>query len=139
MCARAAIRRNYRRGQAQDSSPLRRGQRGGFRFPVSVNTGIHSTLETLMSSSNTKISAIPVTVRYRNSAYETNTVRGQRASSTHSAHQAATVLGHKLLGKGLKLVQQMPGREGDGHLISRFELHGVEPVLAAPATAGAAA
>lgn len=79
-----------------------------------------------MSSSNTKISAIPVMVRYVSSAYVTNTVRGQRASSTHSAHQAATVLGGKLLGNGLKLVQQLPGAPGDDHLVSRFELHGVE-------------
>lgn len=90
-----------------------------------------------MSSSNTKISAIQVTVRYSNSAYVTNTVRGHRASSTHSAHQAATVLGGKLLGKGLKLIQQLPGAPGDGHLVSRYELHGVEPVLTAPATTGA--
>lgn len=82
-----------------------------------------------MSSSNTKISAIKVVVRYSCGAYATNTVRGQRASSTHSAEQAATALGRKLLGDGLKHVSQLPGAPEDGHLISRFELHGVEPAL----------
>lgn len=39
---------------------------------------------------------IPVRVKYRSGAYDTNTVRGQRASSTGGSVHAVTSLGHKL-------------------------------------------
>ena len=43
---------------------------------------------------------IEITVKYSAGAYATNTVRGQRSSSTSDARTAAESLGRKLFGDG---------------------------------------
>ena len=52
------------------------------------------------------MSQIIITVKENCGTYTTNTVRGKRASSTHSAEMAACKLGEKLLGAEFEGVQQ---------------------------------
>ncbi len=72
-----------------------------------------------------KITSAEVTVRINGGAYTTNTVRGQRASSTCSAEEAANRLGRKLYGDGFKHAQLVP-RPGSTHIVSTYRLHGLE-------------
>lgn len=65
---------------------------------------------------------VDITVRCDSGAYITSTVRGQRASCTHSAEEAANRLGRKLF--GFKSAQLVPSQAD--HSISIWRLHGVE-------------
>lgn len=74
----------------------------------------------------TKITALKVNVRFTSNAYVA-IARGQRASSTHNAEEAARRLGLKVFGDGFRHVETLKPAAGDTHLVSRFDLHGVEP------------
>lgn len=75
----------------------------------------------------TKITSTDITVRANGGAYTTNTVRGQRASCTHSAEEAANRLGRKLYGDGFRHAQLVP-QQGSSHVVSVYRLHGVEGI-----------
>ena len=68
---------------------------------------------------------VDVTVRMSTGAYVTSTTRGQRASCTHSAEEAAKSLGRKLYGDGFRRAVQQPQQMACG--MSVWRLHGVEP------------
>lgn len=53
------------------------------------------------------------TVKYYMGTYQTNTVRGQRASCSHSEDEAVRHLGVKLLGKQLDHVKRIELKPGE--------------------------
>lgn len=55
-------------------------------------------------------------------AYTTNTVRGERASSTCGAEQAAERLGPKLFPETFLRVEQLAGQAGDGCSVTRWRV-----------------
>lgn len=64
-----------------------------------------------------------IKVRDTSSGYTTSTVRGKRASSTHSAKAAADSLGRKLYGeKAFQRAELLPG--GPDHVVTVWRLHG---------------
>lgn len=63
-----------------------------------------------------------IKVTFNGGAYVTQTVRGQRASSTCSADVAAQRLGEKLFPETLIGVHHLRAHEGDGCSITRWRL-----------------
>lgn len=75
---------------------------------------------------STKITALKLNVRFTSGAYIA-IARGQRASTTHSAEEAARRLGVKIFGDGFRHIEGLKPQTEDTHLVARFCLHGVEP------------
>ncbi|MFY1053506.1 hypothetical protein ACOQNP_17960 [Ectopseudomonas khazarica] len=66
------------------------------------------------------------TVKYYMGAYQTNTVRGQRASCSHSEDEAVRHLGVKLFGEQLDHVERIDLKPGDKPGMSRWQIVGRE-------------
>ncbi|WP_373389025.1 hypothetical protein [Pseudomonas alcaligenes] len=66
------------------------------------------------------------TVQYTTGAYQTNTVRGQRASCSHAEDEAARHLGAKLFGDQLDHVERIDLKPGDKPGMSRWLIVGRE-------------
>lgn len=66
---------------------------------------------------------VMVTVKDRYNTYTTNTVQGQRASSTQSAEMAACRLGAKLLGQAFNGVRQISRTDLPAHMTCWELLH----------------
>lgn len=60
------------------------------------------------------------TVKYYMGAYQTNTVRGQRASCSHSEDEAVRHLGVKLFGEQLDHVERIDLKPSDKPGMSRW-------------------
>jgi len=71
-------------------------------------------------------SSVECTVQYTTGAYQTNTVRGQRASCSHAEDEAARHLGAKLFGDQLYHVERIDLKPGDKPGMSRWLLVGRE-------------
>lgn len=66
------------------------------------------------------------TVKYYMGAYQTNTVRGQRASCSHSEDEAVRHLGIKLFGEQLDHVERIDLKPSDQPGMSRWQIVGRE-------------
>ncbi|HEJ6187131.1 hypothetical protein [Pseudomonas sp. B111] len=66
------------------------------------------------------------TVKYYMGAYQTNTVRSQRASCSHSEDEAVRHLGVKLFGEQLDHVERIDIKPGDKPGMSRWLIVGRE-------------
>lgn len=64
------------------------------------------------------------TVKYYMGAYQTNTVRSQRASCSHSEDEAVRHLGVKLFGEQLDHVERIDLKPGDQPGMSRWQIVG---------------
>ena len=71
-------------------------------------------------------SSVECTVQYVIGAYQTNTVRGLRASCSHAEDEAARHLGAKLFGDQLDHVECIELKPGDKPGMSRWLLVGRE-------------
>ena len=71
-------------------------------------------------------SSVECTVQYTTGAYQTNTVRGQRASCSHAEDEAARHLGAKLFGDQLDHVERIDLKPGDKPGMSRWLIVGRE-------------
>lgn len=60
------------------------------------------------------------TTRYYMGTYQTNTVRGQRASCSHSEKEAARHLGVKLFGEQLDHVERIDSKPADANGTNRW-------------------
>ncbi|WP_236233712.1 hypothetical protein [Pseudomonas tohonis] len=60
------------------------------------------------------------TTRYYMGTYQTNTVRGQRASCSHSEKEAARHLGVKLFSEQLDHVERIDSKPGDANGTNRW-------------------
>lgn len=60
------------------------------------------------------------TTKYYMGTYQTNTVRGQRASCSHSEDEAVRHLGVKLFGEQLDRVERIDSKPGDAKGTSRW-------------------
>ena len=73
--------------------------------------------------------AIECRVRFSSGAYITSTVRGKRASCTHSDDEAVRRLGNRLLGQRLSHVERVgelaPGERGSRWLIVEVPDEGI--------------
>lgn len=74
------------------------------------------------------LKTIDILVHDRAGAYVTNTVKGKRASSTHSARAAAEKLGLKLLGDGFHEVTSTD--PAPRHGTTTWRIHGDAPAVA---------
>ncbi|PKF70409.1 hypothetical protein CW360_14010 [Pseudomonas fluvialis] len=70
--------------------------------------------------------AFECTVQYYMGAYQTNTVRSQRASCSHSEDEAVRHLGVKLFGERLDHVERIDLKPGDKPGMSRWLIVGRE-------------
>lgn len=68
------------------------------------------------------------TVKYQMGAYQTNTVRGQRASCSHSEDEAVRHLGVKLFGDQFGHVERIDLKQGDSEatIAGRWRIVGRE-------------
>lgn len=71
-------------------------------------------------------SSVECTVQYVTGSYQTNTVRGQRASCSHAEDEAARHLGAKLFGDQLDHVERIDLKPGDKPGMSRWLIVGRE-------------
>ena len=71
-------------------------------------------------------SSVECTVQYVTGSYQTNTVRGQRASCSHAEDEAARHLGAKLFGDQLDHVERIALKPGDKPGMSRWLIVGRE-------------
>lgn len=72
------------------------------------------------------MATLQCTVKYYMGAYQTNTVRGQRASCSHSEDEAVRHLGIKLFGERLDHVERIDLKPGDQPGVSRWLIVGQE-------------
>jgi len=71
-------------------------------------------------------SSVECTVKYSAGAYQTNTVRSQRASCSHAEDEAVRHLGVKLFGEQLDHVERIDLKPGDQPGMSRWRIVGRE-------------